>query len=70
MKTFAYIIFLIGAAGFLISCRDNYMPGILPFFATIIIFIMYKFTKEDNQILRREKDRGREILTELYDKYE
>lgn len=70
MKIITHIIFAIGAVGFLISCRDNYMPGILPFFATIIIFIKYKLTAEDNEILRREKNRGRELLTELYDKYE
>jgi hypothetical protein len=69
-KLFTTAALIVGAVGFAKSCHDNYIAGALPFFSLLIIFVSYRITAIDNEILRREKDRGREILTELYNKYE
>jgi len=68
MRTITKISFLAGFIGFLFSCKDNYMPAIFPFFASVLIYIKYRITAMDNEILRSEKDAGRELLTEIYEK--
>lgn len=70
MRLINTLIALVFMWAFYVSCRDNYTPGAILGLISILVFAMYRIALMDNSVLRREKDRGREILTELYDKYE